>query len=160
MKKLVLSLLLVNLFVYASLANDFQNNEKPANEKINWVSVEEAQRLGKENPKKVFVDVYTNWCGYCKRMDATTFSDPSVIEYVNENFYAIKLNAESKKMITFNGSVLSEAELAKAFRVTGYPTIVFIDETFQYLQPVPGYRQAGDFIKMLQQFNEAKASNQ
>jgi thioredoxin-related protein len=154
-KKMLKVNLLVLFFSFAAMANGNQVEKTDDNtkKKINWVSVEEAQRLGKETPKKVFVDVYTSWCGFCKRMDAVTFSDHSVIDYVNENFYAIKLNAESKKMVTFNGTVLSEAELARAFRVTGYPTIVFIDETFKTFQPIPGFRQPQDFKQILMRFN-------
>lgn len=126
------------------------------NDGINWLSIEEAQARGKKEPKKVFVDVYTNWCGFCKKMDANTFSNPEIIKYVNDHFYAVKLNAESKKLVTFNGTTLSEAELARAFRVTGYPTIVFIDETFRYIQPVPGYREPAEFHKILLQFNGQK----
>jgi thioredoxin-related protein len=157
--KMMKKLLIANIMIFLvlsmpTLANGNNPEESESKEKkINWITVEEAQKLGKESPKKVFVDVYTSWCGYCKRMDAVTFSDPSVIDYVNNNFYAIKLDAESKKMVTFNGTVLSEAELARAFKVTGYPTIVFIDETFKYIQPVPGFRQPKDFKDILMKFN-------
>lgn len=144
---------LVFLFAGSAYAGNGPGKEADG---INWLSIEEAQTLGKKEPKKVFVDVYTNWCGFCKKMDANTFSNPTVVKYVNENFYAVKLNAESRKMVSFNGTVLSEAELARAFRVSGYPTIVFIDETFRYIQPVPGYREASEFHKILLQFNGEK----
>lgn len=163
MRRQFLNLFLVLFIPSLALANggnQTRNDDGPTAKKINWLSVEEAQKLGKDSPKKVFVDVYTNWCGFCKKMDAVTFSDPSVIDYVNENYYAIKLNAESKKMVTFNGTVISEAELARAFRVSGYPTIVFIDETFRYIQPVPGFRPPEDFKNILMQFNGEASSSQ
>lgn len=144
------------LLLFLSVTTMAGNTPEKSDDGINWLSIEEAQTRGKKEPKKVFVDVYTNWCGYCKKMDANTFSNAEVIKYVNDHFYAVKLNAESSKMVSFNGTVLSEAELAKAFRVTGYPTIVFIDETFRYIQPVPGYREAKEFHKILLQFMEQK----
>ena len=141
-------------FVFNSeeAAKDVQsvNNEK----KINWVSIEEVEKLTKENPKKIFVDVYTDWCGWCKRMDATTFTDAAVVDYVNENYYAVKLNAESKDNISLKGINTTGAELARSFRVSSYPTIVFIDETFHNITPVPGYRKAKEFHDILKQFNE------
>lgn len=146
----------VSLGAYAGQSE----NEDKKEAKIQWVSIEEAQNLGKKNPKKVFVDVYTNWCGWCKRMDAVTFSDPDVVDYVNDHYYAVKLNAESDKKVTFNGTVLSEAELARSFRVSGYPTIVFIDESFQYVTPMPGFRQAEEFRNILKQFNGEGQANQ
>lgn len=109
-----------------------------------------------ETPKKIFVDVYTDWCGWCKRMDATTFTDEAVIDYVNEHFYAVKLNAESKENISLKGMNTNGIELARSFRVSAYPTIVFIDETFQRVTPVPGYRKAEEFRDILKQFNEAE----
>ena len=122
--------------------------------KINWVSIEEVEKLTKENPKKIFVDVYTDWCGWCKRMDATTFTDEEVVAYVNENYYAVKLNAESKDNISLKGIHTTPAELARSFRVSSYPTIVFIDETFHNITPVPGYRKAKEFHNILKEFNE------
>ncbi len=140
------------IFTSEEAARDVQsiNNEK----KINWVSIEEVEKLTKENPKKIFVDVYTDWCGWCKRMDATTFTDAAVIDYVNENYYAVKLNAESKDNISLKGINTTGAELARSFRVSSYPTIVFIDEEFHNVTPVPGYRKAKEFHDILKQFNE------
>ena len=63
---------------------------------VNWISFEEAQNLAKTNPKKVYVDVYTDWCGWCKRMDATTFSNPVIARYMNKNFTV--LNSMQKLM--------------------------------------------------------------
>ena len=73
-------------------------------EEIHWITWDEAVKLNASNPKKVFVDVYTDWCGWCKRMDATTFKDPKVVEYISNNYYAVKLDAEQKDDIVFQGN--------------------------------------------------------
>ena len=125
-------------------------------ETINWLTVEEAQALSEKEPRKIIMDVYTDWCGWCKKMDKTTFADEEVAQYVNENFYAVKLKADSKDKVTFKGKEFSKGELAKAFRVSGYPTIVFFDKSFSKFQPVSGYRSANDFLALLAQFNEAE----
>jgi thioredoxin-related protein len=144
----------------ASVAYNFKKatdtSELPSSTKaaINWVSLEEAEKLVKENPKKIFVDVYTNWCGWCKVMDRTTFSDPEIIEYVNENYYAVKLNAEDNAPIKFMGKTYTGPEITRAFKVTGFPTIVFLDEKLNY-QPVPGYQKPKPFMNILQKFNGA-----
>ncbi len=63
-------------------------------QEINWVTFEEALKLQKEKPKKIMMDVYTNWCGPCKMLDRNTFQNKDVANYVNEHYYAVKFNAE------------------------------------------------------------------
>ena len=91
MRKLILLPAIVLLIASSALVN--KPEEKAT---IKWLTLEEAYKLNQKNPKKIFVDVYTNWCGWCKRMDRDTFQDAKVAEFVNENFYAVKLNAESQ----------------------------------------------------------------
>ncbi|MEQ9442855.1 MAG: thioredoxin family protein [Cyclobacteriaceae bacterium] len=124
--------------------------------KINWLTIEEAQELSKDNPRKVIMDVYTDWCGWCKKMDKTTFSDEKVVEYVNEHFYAVKLKADSNDKVNFKGQEFTNAEFARALRVTGYPTVVFFDEALARITPVSGFRPAEDFLKLLEAFNQAE----
>ena len=125
-------------------------------ETINWLTIEEAQALSEKEPRKVIMDVYTDWCGWCKKMDKTTFADEKVAQYVNENFYAVKLKADSRDEVTFKGKEFTKGELAQAFQVTGYPTIVFFDKSFSKFQPVSGYRGADEFLDLLKQFDSAE----
>lgn len=125
-------------------------------ETIHWLTIEEAQALSEKEPRKVIMDVYTDWCGWCKKMDKTTFADEEVAQYVNENFYAVKLKADSRDAVTFKGKEFTKGELAQAFRVTGYPTIVFFDKSFSKFQPVSGYRGADEFLDLLKQFESAE----
>lgn len=147
-----LLLMISGFFSFTVLSGDEKEEEKS----IQWLTLEEAQELAKKEPRKVIMDVYTDWCGWCKKMDKTTFADEQVVEYVNKNFYAVKLNAESKETINFKGQEFTGAELARALRVSGYPTVVFFDETFSRFQPLSGFRQADEFKKILEVFNEAE----
>ena len=151
---LALLLLGVTSFTNTDIATSETEDEK----KINWLTIEEAQELSKDNPKKVIMDVYTDWCGWCKKMDKTTFADEQVVEFVNENFYAVKLKADSNDKVSFKGQEFTNGELARALRVTGYPTIVFFDESFARFQPISGFRPAEDFLKLLESFHQAEAS--
>ena len=72
-------------------------------EAVEWLTWEEAAKLNETNPKKIFVDVYTDWCGWCKVMDKKTFTDPKVAAYLKEHFYSVKLDAEDKEPINFRG---------------------------------------------------------
>ncbi|AFL85344.1 thioredoxin-related protein [Belliella baltica DSM 15883] len=120
-------------------------------EKINWMTFEEASAATQNNPKMILVDVYTDWCGWCKKMDKETFTDDQVIAYVNDNFYAVKLHAEKEdRKFTFKGKEYTEASMAKTMRVTSYPNFVIMDATMENITQLPGYRQPQPFIDGLE----------
>lgn len=130
------------------------------NTRIQWLTLEEAAAQAKKAPRKIFIDVYTDWCGWCKKMDKSTFSDPAIAEYVNKNYYAVKLDAESETPITINGKTYRynvkmrthEAALALLNGQTSYPTTVYLDENFRILAPVPGYLDVPAFKSILTYF--------
>ncbi|HQZ44348.1 MAG TPA: thioredoxin family protein, partial [Flavobacteriales bacterium] len=97
MRTLILALTFLPFALHA------QTNLKAAAEKggIKWMTIEQAQEKAKETPRPLMVDVYTSWCGPCKMLEARTFSDPKLAEYVNKHFYAVKFNAESSDPVTF-----------------------------------------------------------
>ncbi len=129
---------------------------------IQWMTWEEAQEKTKEEPRKIFVDIYTNWCGWCKKMDKATFQKPHIAQYMNENYYAVKFNAEQKDPIFFNGKEYKYVKQGRrgyhelAFAITrgqlSYPTIVFIDEELEVIQPIPGFRDPMEFEMMMTYF--------
>ena len=128
-------------------------------EVIEWISFEEAVKRNKKVPKKIMVDFYTDWCGYCKKMDREVFARPQIARYLNENFYAVKFNAEKvTNDIEFHGKTFKFVpppqggrrgihELAYALmdQKASYPTTVFIDEELNPLQAIPGYHAAPFF---------------
>lgn len=136
--------------------NNVTSTSNDDEESITWLTIEEVEEKAKKEPRPIFVDVYTDWCGWCKRMDKATFADPSVAAYVNKHFYAVKMNAEGKTPVTFLGKTVSPAELSRAMGVSGYPTIVFIDPSFKSVQPVSGYRGPEEFKDILMQITGEK----
>lgn len=128
-----------------------QNLVELPEEKINWMTWEEMATANAKEPKKIFVDAYTDWCGWCKRMDATTFKDPELVKYVNEHYYAVKFNAEMKDTIVFQDSVMtsSKPEGRSAHQLAiwllngrlSYPTFVILDENYNNFGPIPGYKK-------------------
>lgn len=121
-----------------------------AQEKIEWMKFEDAVAASEISPKMLLVDVYTDWCGWCKKMDKVTFTDPGVIKYVNETFYAVKLDAENmSRSFDFKGKKYTEAEMAAAMRVNSYPNFVIIDPTLQNITQLSGYRTAPQFLEGL-----------
>jgi len=71
---------------------------------INWLTLEQAEAEMKRNPEKpLFIDFYTSWCGWCKKMDASTFKEAEVVKHLNENYIPVKFDAESKEEVSFRG---------------------------------------------------------
>ncbi|WP_338767248.1 thioredoxin family protein [Bernardetia sp. ABR2-2B] len=128
-----------------------QTIKKP---KIEWLTFEEAMKKSAEDKKPVFIDVYTDWCGWCKKMDKNTFQTQEVVEYVAQNYHAVKLDAESEDATSFDGQKLTYRQLSGGvFKITGYPSIVLINSKKE-VAVAPGYREKDDFIDMLKKFKE------
>jgi thioredoxin-related protein len=129
---------------------------------IRWMSIEEAEAACKKKPRKIFVDVYTDWCGWCKKMDKSTFRDSLVMKLTSEKFYAVKLNAEGRDNIIFRDKVFHFNESMRANELAvmllsgemSYPSIVFLDEKLQPIQTHGGYADASQFNTMLRFFSE------
>jgi thioredoxin-related protein len=128
--------------------------------KINWITIEEAYRKNQITPKKTIIDVYTDWCGWCKVMDKNTFSNPEVIKYINANYYAVKLDAEGKKDIKIGNNIYKYDEQYKANKAAiallngqmSYPSLVYLDEKFNLIQPIAGYQDAKAFHPIITYF--------
>lgn len=130
--------------------------------RVKWMSLEDALEKSKTDKRKIFVDVYTDWCGWCKRMDSTTFMNPAVVQYLNDNYYPVKFNAEQQKEILYKDKTYQfkkngasgHHELAAEWlnnRLT-YPTVVFLDENQGVIQPLPGFQDAAKMEAVLNYF--------
>ncbi|MFT5020820.1 MAG: thioredoxin-related protein, partial [Polaribacter sp.] len=146
-----LSIQLITGAVFCVLISTFSDTIAQEQE-IKWVSLEEAEALRRTEPRKIMIDVYTDWCGWCKRMDKTTFADAKLVEYVNTNYYAVKLDAEQREPITLGGKTYEYVahgkrgynQIAKELLQDkmSYPTVVFLDEDMNMIQPLSGFRDA------------------
>ncbi|HFA52179.1 MAG TPA: DUF255 domain-containing protein [Bacteroidetes bacterium] len=165
MKKLfiVLPVLLIGAAVF-SFKNAVPKTSATtkAEGQIHWLTWEEALAKSEVEQKKMLVDVYTDWCHWCKRMDKGTFQQAHIAKYVNEHFYPIKFNAEQKENIVFKGKTYKyvssgrrgyhelAAEILRG-RLS-YPTVVFLDENMRVIQPVPGYKDPAQFEQIITYF--------
>jgi thioredoxin-related protein len=145
---------LFTFFLSFSLALTLTNTVQ-GQESIQWMKFEEAIAANAKNPKMILVDVYTDWCGWCKKMDKDTFTDPRVIAHFQKNFYAVKLNAEdTNRKFPFMGKTFSEAEMAASMRVNSYPNFVVIEPGLQNIAQLPGYREPEAFLAGLAELIE------
>jgi len=122
--------------------------------KAEWKSFDEGLSLARQEGKMVVVDVYTDWCTWCKKMDSETYADHLVSQELRSHFIVVKLNAESSDLVTFNGERMTSAQFAQAAGVTGYPTTLFLDEQQKPISVVPGYAPPEKFVDILRYFGE------
>ena len=119
-----------------------------------WKSFDEGVDLARKTNKKILVDVYTDWCGWCKKMDSDVYSQQDVIEILNAGFVLVKLNAESDKSLTYKERTLTEAQFASAVGVTGYPSTLFFESSGKPITLLPGFVPAPKFVPILRYISE------
>lgn len=137
----------------------------PMHAQIKWMSMNEALAAQAQNPKKIFMDVYTDWCGPCKMLDKNTFTNKRLIRYVNKHYYAVKFDGEGTETIDYKDFTYTNPNhqperkgrnaqhfFADALRINAYPSLVFFDENGDLIQALPGYKTAEEleiFLKMI-----------
>ncbi|MCH2235373.1 MAG: thioredoxin domain-containing protein [Crocinitomicaceae bacterium] len=133
-----------------------------AEESITWYDFETAIDLNKKEKKPIFIDIYTSWCGWCKKMDAGTFQDPDVIKFMNKNFLAVKLDAEQKEAIVFKEKLYeyqsygrsSYNELAVQLLDSkmSFPSFVVLNQKSVKIGQIVGYQAPGVLISQLEKY--------
>jgi len=121
---------------------------------VQWRSWDEGLREASASKRPVLVDVYTDWCGWCKRMDRDVYSREDVRTYLERNFVTVKLNAEASTRATYEGRVQTSSTIARRFGVRGYPTSVFLRPGGEHMVNVGGYVPAERFLLVLRYIGE------
>ena len=126
---------------------------------LQWLTFEQAAQMKNKGSKKYLVDVYTDWCGWCKVMDKQTFTNPEVQKYLQDNFHVIKFNAEQKEAINFKGKKYEWLPAGRkgvnmlAMELLGsrlsYPTLVYLDENMNKIQSSPGFKKPDQLMNEL-----------
>lgn len=116
----------------------------------NWVTIEEAVAQAEKDGKYILIDFYTDWCSYCKKMDKEVYTNKIVQDVLDKNFLSVKINAESKDMITFKEHNLSQSDFAYALKVSSYPTTAFLTPKAEIITTLPGYLPADKFSPILE----------
>lgn len=121
----------------------------PVKERMEWLSLQEAQQKAKETNKKVYLFGYTEWCGYCRKTRKETFTSDSVLAKMDKFYYAVQINAESEKEIVFNNKTYKENELARLFQIQSFPTHFFITSNGEIIGSQPGFLPPDVFAPLL-----------
>ena len=165
MKKYILPIILGTITLIAVSFTIKKSNAKPPvfSETITWHTWQEVVELNKTAPKKLLVDVYTDWCGWCKVMDKETFPNDTIADYLNKNFYCVKLNAEMRDSIQFAGNTFIWMSPKQGGGRNGvhtlayslldgqmsYPSIVYLSEKFERIVISPGYKKPAQLLPEL-----------
>ena len=128
-------------------------------QQIKWMTFDEAIQAHQKEKKKIIIDIYTDWCTWCRKMDQSTFQNPFIADYINEHYYPVKLNGEQQDKISFNGKEYyyvksprrgyHELAVELAQGRLSYPTVVFLDENLQVIQALRGYQSALRFEQIM-----------
>lgn len=110
-------------------------------ETINWKPYDEGMSIAKTEDKKTLIHFRTDWCTYCKKMDASTFLDADIIQYLNENFITIKVDGDK------------ETNTVNKYGVRGYPDNWFLTEDVERISHLPGYIDPERFLLVLKYIN-------
>jgi len=131
---------------------------------VKWYSLEEAVELCEKEPRKLFIDVITVWCGWCKKMDREVFSQDGIVDILNNEYYAVRLDAQQKDDIEFKGETFKyEMYGQKGFNrfavellrgKMGFPSLVFLDEKYNLIQSLEGYHNSDRLQLVLSYFGE------
>lgn len=157
MKKNALLALVSTVFIFS-----FTKVKPTEKEKINWLTMDEVNVKMKSDPKPVIIDLYTDWCYWCKVMDKKTYTNSKVISYINQHFYAVKLNAETKDDVKWDnknyeynsGDKINDFALYVTQGQLAFPNTVIFPEMQKPPAAIPGFMEPKEIEVILKYFGE------
>lgn len=150
-----LSLFLMVSLVAAEAPKEAEAAEGKVPAEIVWVDYDAGLKMAKEQGKHVFINFTTSWCGYCKKMNKTTFIDPDVLKTFHKDFVAIKVDGDSKRKLDIDGYQIAERDITKnEFGVRSYPTYWFLTPTGERLGSLRGYQFKEQLMRYLTYVSE------
>lgn len=146
----ILTLTMLVLFIFClNVSPQKTSSTKDNPSTINWLKYDQGLEQAKKDGKKVLVFFYTDWCGYCKRMNALTFTDDGVKKLLADKFVTVKVNGDSKNILMVDKAKVTEQQLTATYAVRGYPTIWFLEPNAEKISPVVGYVETAKFTNVL-----------
>ena len=151
---MIRSSLAVALLLMAAPALSQTNAGQIPDDAPAWRPMEDAIDASQANDRLLVLHAYTDWCGWCVRMDRETYTDDAVQAYLAEHYEATRLDLESDEVVTFFDNTLPMAALGDALQVAGTPTAVFVDSDGSLITKMPGFQTAETFLYALRYVHE------
>jgi thioredoxin-related protein len=121
---------------------------------LKWYNLESGLSEGKKQNKMILMDVYTDWCKWCKKMDSDVYSNKEIISYLQENFICVKLDGEGNALMDYNHKEMTETDITKQLGIDSYPTTVFYKSNGDLISSIPGYYPVNEFMNILVNINK------
>lgn len=161
---LTLTIASCGLWAQKSVATTAKNMTANPRNQIQWTTIENASQM-KDNTKLYFVDFYTNWCGWCKRMDKDVFSDTTIIKLMNRYYVPVKFNAEGNSEFSWKGTKYVGTPVPPNGRPTlhsftrtmlgnqmGFPSFIVYGKDRSTITVLQGYQPVEDLTIVLWYF--------
>jgi thioredoxin-related protein len=136
-----------------SLAEDKVEKKKlapaPKTDSLIWYKYDDGLAKAKKEKKHVLINFFTKWCGWCRKMDQSTYKDKEIRKVLNESYVAVKVDAQSNNKVTSGDKKITEKDVAGEFRARSYPTTWFLKHSGDKIAPYYGYASAQDFLHVL-----------
>jgi thioredoxin-related protein len=116
---------------------------------IAWLGWDRGLEEARTSRRPVLVNVYTDWCAWCRRMKANVYTRPEIRDYLDDHFVVVELNAEASTPARYEGRPFTSRSLAARLGVSGYPTTVFLRPDGGHMVSVPGYVESARFLQIL-----------
>jgi thioredoxin-related protein len=154
--------IMAGLFLGVMILSCGVASQSPKAGALKWMTLQEAETALQKEKRPILIDLYTDWCGWCKTMDKRTYGHPDVIAYLQRNFYPVKLNAETKTALTWNkkqytfnaGYQTNEFAVYLTRGQLSYPTTVIIPADGTEPQAIPGFHPPQEFELLVKYFGE------
>lgn len=168
--KIIFRKIIFSAFILVGSSCSSSKSISSSEPKVNWLSFSQVQDSLRHSPKKVLVDVYTNWCQPCKKMDKVTYSNPEVVRYINKHFYAVKFNAETIDSIAFKSQIFTNTssknkihslsyELASIGGRIAFPTTIILDSRLEKKQVIASMLYPEAMLALLYQVQGKKKAD-
>lgn len=137
--------------------------EKPkVKEKIQWLTLDEVSAKMKDTPKPIIIDLYAKWCYWCKVMDKQTYNHDKVVNYINEKFYPVKLDAETRQTLQWNDKDfnfnpdlnINQFSMYVTNGQLSFPTTVIYTSIKEAPATIPGFMSPDEIEPILKYFGE------
>ncbi len=121
---------------------------------LKWKKYDAGLAEAKKAKKKIIVDVYTDWCRWCKKLDKEVYANDSVAAYLEKQYILVKVNGESGEKVKYKGKQLTEMQLTQMLKVSGFPAIIFLDSSGEVIDRISGYVPPERFLPIAKYLGE------